>query len=197
MKFGGFRYSKSDRLLATPYPIDLNSVDIEDYRKMLQREVAQMHRDPSAKQGGNAQKRIRICLNKSVDPDQLISNVEAITERAEEVFAPGLTETERSYLRSARIGQGQFRKDLISKHGSRCPVTGIEQDQLLVASHIKPWKVCTNVERLDLSNGILLSVLADRLFDKGLVTFSEDGVVIVSPRLSTRDRAKCGIEQWT
>ncbi len=49
--------------LATPYPIDLNSVDIEDFRKMLQREVAQMHRDPNAKQGGNAQKRIRICLN--------------------------------------------------------------------------------------------------------------------------------------
>lgn len=183
--------------LATPYPIDLNSVDIEDFRKMLQREVAQMHRNPNANQGGNTQKRIRICLNKSVDPDQLISKVEGITEAAEEVFAPGLTETERSYLRSARIGQGQFRKDLISKYGSRCPVTGIEQDQLLVASHIKPWKVCTNVERLDSSNGILLSALADRLFDKGLVTFSEDGVVIVSPRMSTSDRAKCGIEQWT
>lgn len=182
--------------LTTPYPIDLNSVDIEDFRKMLQREVAQMHRDPNAKQGGNAQKRIRICLNKSVDPDQLISKAEGITEPAEEVFAPGLTETERNYLRSSRVGQGQFRKDIISKYGGRCPITGIEQDQLLVASHIKPWKVCTNAERLDSSNGILLSALVDRLFDKGLVSFSEDGAVIVSPSLSTSDRAKCGIEQW-
>lgn len=182
--------------LATPYPIDLNSVDIEDFRKMLQREVAQMHRDPNAKQGGNAQKRIRICLSESIDPDQLISKAGGITEPAEEIFAPGLTETERNYLRSSRVGQGQFRKDLISKYGGRCPVTGIEQDQLLVASHIKPWKVCTNAERLDSNNGILLSALVDRLFDKGLVSFSEDGAVIASPSLSTSDRAKCGIEQW-
>jgi hypothetical protein len=182
--------------LATPYPIDLNSVDIEDFRKMLQREVAQMHRDPNAKQGGNAQKRIRICLSKSVDPDQLISAVGGNTEPTEEVFAPGLTETERNYLRSSRVGQGQFRKDLLSKYEDKCPITGIEQDQLLVASHIKPWKVCTNTERLDSNNGILLSALVDRLFDKGLVSFSEDGEVIVSPRLSTGDSAKCGIDQW-
>jgi len=182
--------------LAMPYPIDLNSVDIEDFRKMLQREVAQMHREPNAKQSGNAQKRIRICLSKSVDPDQLISVVGDITESNEEVFAPGLTETERSYLRSSRVGQGQFRKDLVSKYGGKCPITGIEQDQLLVASHIKPWKVCTNAERLDSNNGILLSALVDQLFDKGLVSFSEDGEVIVSPRLSTTDSAKCGIEQW-
>jgi hypothetical protein len=155
-----------------------------------------MHRAPNAKRGGNAQKKIRICLNKTVDPDQLISKTKGIAEPVEEVFAPGLTETERSYLRSSRVGQGQFRKDLIRKYGHRCPITGIEQDQLLVASHIKPWKVCTNAERLDSSNGILLSALVDRLFDKGLVSFSEDGAVVVSPNLSTSDRAKCGIGQW-
>ena len=182
--------------LTRPYPIDLNSVDIEDFRKMLQREIARMHRDPNAKQGGNAQKRIRICLNKSVDPDRLIYKTEGSTDPAEENFGPGLSETERTYLRSSRIGQGQFRKDLISKYGRRCPITGIEQDQLLIASHIKPWKVCTNAERLDSSNGILLSALVDRLFDKGLVTFSEEGALIFSPSLSTGDRAKCGIENW-
>jgi hypothetical protein len=182
--------------LAMPYPVDLKLVDIEDFRKMLQREVAQMHRDPNAKQGGNAQKKIRICLGKSADTDQIFSAVEGITEPTEEVFAPGLTETERNYLRSSRLGQGQFRKDLLSKYGGKCPFTGIEQDQLLVASHIKPWKVCTNAERLDSNNGILLSALVDRLFDKGLVSFLDDGKVIFSPRLSASDIAKCGIEQW-
>ena len=182
--------------LAIPYPIDLNAVDIEDFRKMLQREVAKMHRDPNAKQVNYAQKRIQICLSKFVDPDQLMPAVEGITEPTEEVFAPGLTETERTYLRSSRVGQGQFRKDLFSKYGGKCPITGIKQDQLLVASHIKPWKMCTNAQRLDSNNGVLLSALVDRLFDKELVTFSEDGEVIVSPLLLTRDRAKCGIEQW-
>lgn len=182
--------------LPTPYPIDLNLVAIEDFRKTLQREVSQMHRDPNATQGGNAQKRIRICLSKSIDPDQLISKTAGMTEPIEELFAPGLTETERNYLRSSRVGQGQFRKGLISQGGCRCPVTGIENDQLLVASHIKPWKVCTNAERLDPSNGILLSALVDRLFDKGLISFSEEGAVIVSPCLAASDSAKCGIEQW-
>lgn len=182
--------------IETPYPIDLNSVDIEGFRKMLQREVSQMHRDPEATHGGNAQKRIRICLEKSINVDLLIANEGGGAELAEEAFAPGLTDTERSYLRTARIGQGQFRKDLISKYGGACLVTGIRQDELLVASHIKPWKVCTNAERLDPHNGILLSALADQLFDKGLVSFSADGVVLVSPRLSASDRAKCGIEQW-
>lgn len=183
--------------LTTTYPVDLNSIDIEEFRKMLQREIAQMHRDPNAKQGGNAQKRIRVCLNKSVDPDVLVSRPEGPTiEHAEEDFAPGLTETERNYLRTSRIGQGQFRQDLIRMYGGRCPITGIGHDQLLVASHIKPWKVCTNAERLDASNGILFSALVDRLFDKGLITFSEDGAAIASPFLSTNDRAKCNIENW-
>jgi hypothetical protein len=182
--------------LMRPYPIDLNTVDIEEFRRMLQRELAQMHRDPNAKRGGNAQKRIRICLDRSIDPDQLISAAGRETGPADEELAPGLTETERDYVRSARVGQGQFRKDLIREYGGRCPITGIEQERLLIASHIKPWKVCTNAERLDSNNGILLSVLVDRLFDEGLVSFSEDGFVLVSPCLSTSDKAKCGIELW-
>jgi hypothetical protein len=182
--------------LPVPYPIDLTSVDIEDFRKMLQRKVSQMNRNPNATRGGNAQKRIRICLSKFVDPDELISAVESISEPAAEVFAPSLSETERDYLRSSRLGQGQFRKSLVSRYVGKCPITGIEQDQLLVASHIKPWKVCTNAERLDQNNGILLSALVDRLFDKGLISFSDDGKLIASPRLSTSDSAKCGLEHW-
>ncbi|MDH6183592.1 HNH endonuclease signature motif containing protein [Polaromonas sp. CG_23.6] len=183
--------------LATTYPVNLNSIDIKEFRKILQREIAQMHRDPNVKQGGNAQKRIRICLNKSVDPDELISRTEGPgIEYAEAEFAPGVTGTERSYLRTSRVGQGQFRQDLIRVYEGRCPISGIEHDQLLIASHIKPWKVCTNAERLDSSNGILLSALVDRLFDKGLITFSQGGAAIVSPWLSTNDKAKCGIENW-
>lgn len=179
-----------------PYPIDLRTTDLTQLRRAVQHEVSQMHRDPNATRGGNAQKRIRICLDRPVDPDRLISMAAANQDPDAEISGPGITETERSYLRNARIGQGQFRQDLVRRYGRRCPLTGIEEDLLLIASHIKPWKVCTNAERLDPSNGILLSALVDRLFDKGLISFSADGVALVSPRLSVGDRIKCGIDQW-
>ena len=177
------------------YPVDLGIVDIEYFRKMLQREIASMHREPDAKKGGNAQKRIRICLSKPVAPDQLLiqSDSSLYLEQVPD-HTPGLNETESKYLRTARRGQGQFRKDLINAYAGTCPITGIANTELLVASHIKPWKACTNNERLDPENGILLSALIDRLFDRGLITFNEDGGIIVSPLLSSRDSVKCGLE---
>ena len=50
----------------------------------------------------------------------------------------------------------------------------------LIASHIKPWKVSDNVLRLDGSNGLTLAPRIDRLFDKGYITFSQDGSLFLS-----------------
>ncbi len=180
------------------YPVDLTTIEVEEFRKVLQREISLMHRDPNATKGGNAQKRIRIVTDKRIDQLQITrggGGASAVEEA--DVHAPGLTETERSYIRNSRIGQGQFRKDLIKKFRSTCPVTGIGDERLLVASHIKPWTLSTNTERLDDHNGILLSALADRLFDKGLVTFSDDGKVLISPSLSVAEQSRCGIEEWS
>ena len=69
----------------------------------------------------------------------------------------------------------------------RCAVTGIEIPELLRASHIKPWRACTDTERLDIHNGLLLAAHLDALFDAHLVTFGEQGEAIwaatVSPEL--------------
>lgn len=94
---------------------------------------------------------------------------------------PETTEVER--LVKQRIGQDIFRKRLISYWQGRCPMTNISDTDLLRASHIKPWKDCeTDAERLDVHNGILLSALWDAAFDKGLVTFHDDG----SPKFSSK-----------
>ena len=62
-----------------------------------------------------------------------------------------------------------------------CRITGLNDRRLLVASHIKPWRVCqTSDERLDGANGLLLAPHVDRLFDLGLISFEQDGRVIVS-----------------
>jgi hypothetical protein len=179
-----------DRLvaLAQPYPIDVSQADLEELRKSIGRRVAAMHQDPKSSSEGNAQKRIRICLDQIVTAgDIATADPTAGAGTEDESLLPGLTETERRYMRAARLGQGEFRRKLMKRYGGRCPVTGLENPDLLIASHIKPWSACSNAERLDDNNGILLSALADRLFDKGLMTFRDDGTVVLSSRLAAKD----------
>lgn len=97
-----------------------------------------------------------------------------------------LTKTEREAVITARIGQGIFRENLIKKYNGRCVVTGIDDKRILVASHIKPWSVSTNEQRLSAENGLLLSPLYDKLFDIGLITFSENGQIICSKELENK-----------
>ena len=73
-----------------------------------------------------------------------------------------------------------YRDNLIKKYNHQCIVTGIDTSKLLVASHIKPWRVCENEERIDTENGLLLSANMDRLFDSGLITFTIEGEMIIS-----------------
>jgi hypothetical protein len=104
---------------------------------------------------------------------------------------PRTTEAERWVIQ--RIGQDVFRDALMDYWGRRCPITGITEPALLRASHIVPWSDCTDAERLDVHNGLLLSALWDAAFDKGLVSFEDDGTVRVSSSLSETARAALGI----
>lgn len=87
--------------------------------------------------------------------------------------------TERNAIVSARVGQGKFRSQLIDKYG-KCVVTGVDNKKLLIASHIKPWSQCDNADRISVDNGLLLTPTYDKLFDYGLITFSESGKLLVS-----------------
>lgn len=98
-----------------------------------------------------------------------------------------LPETEKQALISARRGQGRFRQG-VSIIEPACRFTGVKNPQLLVASHIQPWRECrTNEERLDPFNGLMLTPTYDRLFDRGFVTFESNGRLIVSPALPKDD----------
>lgn len=92
------------------------------------------------------------------------------------------THTEKSNLLKTRIGQGAFRQKLIA-YWKMCAVTGYKDTNLLVASHIKPWRVANNSERLDHFNGLLLLPNLDKAFDAGLISFADDGVILISPLL--------------
>ena len=94
----------------------------------------------------------------------------------------GLSPTEKSVLISARVGQGQFRQRLL-EHWQGCAVTGYAMPAMLVASHIKPWRSATNSERLDPDNGLLLLANLDKAFDRGFISFADNGEIIIAPAL--------------
>ena len=104
-----------------------------------------------------------------------------------------LHETERNAIVKSRIGQGLFRKALLKKYDNSCIITGINEKKLLVASHIKPWAVCTNAERLSVENGLLLSPTFDKLFDCGLISFNDSGKILISSQLSAEVVSKLHI----
>ena len=109
--------------------------------------------------------------------------------RAKTNNLPKTTEAERLVVQ--RIGQDIFRDRLMTYWQGRCPLTGITDPELLRASHIIPWKDCPDdAERLDVRNGLLLSALWDAAFDKGLVTFDDDGRPEYSPVLTESARTE-------
>lgn len=95
----------------------------------------------------------------------------------------------------ARLGQGRFRRELMARWDGRCPLTGIAEAGLLRASHIIAWHACTEErERLEPDNGLLLSALWDAAFDRGLVSFTDDGAPIAFPALGPAARATLRLE---
>lgn len=105
-----------------------------------------------------------------------------------------ISETERQELIKARVGQGQFRKKVLKKYDGRCIITGIDNPRLLLASHVKPWAVSSNSERLNSENGLCLSPAYDRLFDIGLISFSSKGQLRISSQLGSENAKRLYIQ---
>jgi predicted restriction endonuclease len=99
--------------------------------------------------------------------------------------------TTKRQLILARIGQGAFRKSVLARWNYRCAVTG--SGLVIRASHIKPWRECNNIERLDPNNGLPLVATLDALFDSHLITFKPSGVIQMSERIPTFERQCLGI----
>lgn len=103
-----------------------------------------------------------------------------------------LSETERSTLRTTRLGHGKFREGLVG-YWRGCAVTQYPDVRLLIASHIKPWREADNRERLDPFNGLLLVPNLDKVFDRQLISFDRNGRILISSHLE--DPEKLGIHK--
>jgi hypothetical protein len=100
--------------------------------------------------------------------------------------------TEKRAFLKTRLGQDRFRALVLERWDYRCAIT--KAGILLTASHIKPWKSCSDFERLDATNGICLSPVFDRAFDSGIITFRFDGRLVLSPAIPRLDARRLGLD---
>jgi hypothetical protein len=99
---------------------------------------------------------------------------------------------EREQLVKARRGQGIFRTN-VRMNESRCRVTGVTDKAHLRASHIKPWKDCDDQEKLHGCNGLLLSHHIDHLFDRGWISFGDNGDLLIAEDMNSHVLTAWGI----
>jgi len=86
-----------------------------------------------------------------------------------------------------RVNQNVFRQIVVANYAGKCAITGIDIPDLLFASHIIPWSQ-NEEERLNPENGICLSALYDRAFDKGLIGINENYELLLSADLKKKNK---------
>jgi hypothetical protein len=105
-------------------------------------------------------------INKSENTNEEVSNEYAIQNKRIEV--------------ESRQKQSEFRKKVLGNFQGKCCLTGINEEPLLIASYIIPWAAKID-SRLDPANGLCLSPLYDKLFDRGFITFENNLQVKITP----------------
>ena len=111
-----------------------------------------------------------------------LGQVDVAADVDEILVSNALSPTEKQVLMNARLGQGRFREHLLQQWQG-CAITGYPMPAMLVASHIKPWRAASNLERLDPNNGLLLLANLDKAFDKGFISFEHNGKILISATL--------------
>jgi putative restriction endonuclease len=104
-----------------------------------------------------------------------------------------IPETTRKALIQARRGQGRF-KETVAKFEDECRITRVDNGAHLIASHIKPWRESTDEERLAGGNGLMLTPSIDHLFDRGFISFADEGDVLISPVADRVSLRRMGVE---
>jgi hypothetical protein len=130
-------------------------------------------------------------------PNQVAVDFETLVNKELEQFPSTLTQaTEVERLVRQRVGQQAFRQAMLDYWGGACAVTGVALPDVLRASHAKPWAECvSDAERLDVFNGFLLNANLDALFDRFLITFSDDGELVVSSSIADPTRELLGLNR--
>ena len=115
---------------------------------------------------------------------ELVETENFITKEGIEITVERKTEEDR--VISIRTAQSLYRNNSLSFWHNKCAVTGVDEPDWLIASHIKPWRESTNTERIDPHNSLLLTPNYDKLFDRGIISFSPHTGKIILPENQSR-----------
>lgn len=194
MERQGLKWTKSETLLILPLYCKLSFGQFHQNNPWIIALAGKLKRSPSAVA-------MKLCNFASLDPGlkgKGLGNVSKqdrevwneffsgsreadIAEKEIESLEPDNWSAEDSVaLLKTRMKQSVFRKNFLINYRSRCCISGIDCEDLLVASHIYPWAESKD-ERLNPSNGLCLNALHDRAFDRGLLTLDDDFCVVLSP----------------
>lgn len=121
-----------------------------------------------------------------------LEDTENIDELETELETLGLAGKERLAYIKVRVNQSVFREKLLQRYNNCC-LCKVENTELLIASHIKPWSESYAKEKLDVENGLLLCPNHDALFDGGFISFDDDGKILISDRLTQMDKVVMNI----
>lgn len=103
-----------------------------------------------------------------------------------------LSDKHKISLIEASTGQGEYRKKIVAECRI-CPFTNVSDERLLVATHIKPWALSNEQEKIDPKNGFLFTPTFEFLFEKGFISFDDDKILMVSPWLSPANQENLNI----
>ena len=119
--------------------------------------------------------------------------IETVKADIIESFQSLPSEKSKEIVIQARIGQGKFREKLLNYWNNSCSVTHFSVPSLLIASHIKPWVESNPEEAISAYNGLLLTPNLDKAFDLGLISFSDEGKILLSSAIKETDLEELGI----
>lgn len=121
-------------------------------------------------------------------------NIQRANKIESDIEGLPLTGEEKKALVNIRVNQDVYRRELLNKYHS-CVLCKVNDEHLLVASHIKPWADSTPEERLDINNGFLLCPNHDKLFDRGYISFDNKGKILISEKLDKLNQAFMNIHE--
>ncbi|HEY4537208.1 MAG TPA: HNH endonuclease [Erysipelothrix sp.] len=100
---------------------------------------------------------------------------------------------EKTVKTTARLTQFKFRERLLKERNGKCELCDVTNPKVLVASHIIPWSIATDNQKIDIDNGLLLCGNHDKLFDQGFITFDHDGEIMISNQVHIEEYAALNI----